>query len=247
MLMETEQRIEDVGIRNKLRLLRTFGNERYSRNFLLALFRYHDFRGDSNRLVMDSLCAFQRWMLYVLLTPGLRFSHSTVYAAIRALKERRPDDAMAEFELNADQRARLVDLIGGDLLDNSSAKILVATHVWHEEAEHQDVVTQRLDYDKATLEHIIPQQPAVGSNWRTDFDDDFRKRYTYKLGNMTLLTTRMNSAARNFDFSAKKKHYQRTMLPLTRVLAEQVILTREYIEARHEQMVASVLEDLRLA
>lgn len=246
LLMEAEQRVQDVVIRNKLRLLRTFGNERYSRNYLLTLFRHFDYRGESSEIILDALCAFQRWMLHVMLTPGVRFSNSVIYAAIRALKDGRAEDSLAEFALDAQQQARLIALIGGDLPDNSSAKIVVATHVWREEAMHPDVVEQRLDYDKATLEHIIPQQPAAGSRWHVDFDDEFRRQYTYKLGNMTLLTSRMNSSARNSEFVEKKKRYRQTLLPLTRVLAEQPALTPEFIRARHDEMVASVLADLRL-
>ncbi len=44
---------------------------------------------------------------------------------------------------------------------------------------------QIFDYNQSTLEHIIPQNPAKNSNWYINFSEEFRKEYTYKLGNFT--------------------------------------------------------------
>lgn len=245
MIVECEQRIASISIRNKLRFLQGLGNDRYTKNLLLALFRHCDYRGDEDEDVLDVLCALQRWILHIILTPGVRFSNANIYAAIRALKEGKLDGAKAAIALTDEQKSRLVELIGGNI-DNVTAKFLLAAYVWHQEAMHEDVVTQRLDLDKATLEHIIPQEPGKDTNWRRDFSDEFRKQYTYRLGNMTLLTMKMNSAARNFDFTAKQVHYKKTLLPITRTLAELNAITPATIEARHKDVVAGVLAELRL-
>ncbi len=245
-IVEAEQRIASPAVRHKVRFIQAFNNERYSRNFMLALFRHYDYRGDANEDVLDALRVFQCWMLYVLLAPGVRFSNSNVYAAIVKIKEGKIDEAKVAIGLTDEEKARLIALVGGDLTDNQTAKLLVAGTIWHEEGMHEDVVTQRLDFDKATLEHILPQHPAKDTNWQRDFSEEFRKNYTYKLGNMTLLTMKMNSAARNFDFAAKKSLYAKTLLPMTRALAERDGITPEFIEARHQTLVDGILSELRL-
>jgi hypothetical protein len=246
LVVEAEERVTSLAVRNKIRSIQELGNERYSVNFLLALFRYYDYHGDDDENIVDFLSAYQRWMLHILLTPGVRFTNANVYAAIRALKDKNPTGAKEAIALTAEQQSRLIGLIRGDLFDNATAKLLVAVYVWHEEVAHEDVVTQRLDFNHSTLEHIIPQQPEKGTNWLQDFSKDFRSKYTYKLGNMTLLTLKMNSGARNYGFAKKKALYRKTLLPITRELSELDTLTPKYIEERHERLIAGILKELRL-
>ncbi len=110
--------------------------------------------------------------------------------------------------------------------------------------EDEDVVMQNFYFDKSTLEHIIPQQPEKDTNWTRDFDENFRKKYTYKLGNMTLLTQEKNSKARNFDYEIKKKVYEKTKLKLTTSLPNRI--SKEAIEKRQDTIVSGILEDLKL-
>lgn len=143
MIVEPEQRIDSLAVRNRIKLIREMGNERYSANLLLALFRHHDYDGGENEAIVDFLAAYQRWMLSLLLTPAMRFSSAIVYQAIRELKEKNPEKAKAVFALSATLQEWLVELISGELYDNAAAKLLVAAYVWHEEVQHEDVVTQR--------------------------------------------------------------------------------------------------------
>lgn len=62
-----------------------------------------------------------------------------------------------------------------------------------------------MEFHQITLEHIIPQNPKEDSNWLLDFDALFRKNYTYKLGNMTLLTNEKNAGAKNYDWQKKRR------------------------------------------
>jgi len=59
-----------------------------------------------------------------------------------------------------------------------------------------------------SVEHVLPQNPATGSHWLTDFPSEVdREQWVHKLANLVLLTRRKNSQAGNLDFAEKKTKY----------------------------------------
>ena len=240
-------RVENRAIRNKIRFLRVAGNERYSFNLMLALFRHLDYDGKESATALELLLAYQRWLVNVLLSPSVRFSNSNIYESIGLIRSGNIEGAKAVFSLGMDDAAKLSGYLGGEHQDNGTAKLLLAEYVWHEEAQVHDVVTQELRWPEASLEHIIPQNPEAKSRWVKDFPKVFRKNFTYRLGNMTLLTHKMNSSAKNYEFATKKEHYKKTFLQLTKELAALDALTPQYIEQRHERIVAGLRAALGLA
>ncbi|GAA8810363.1 DUF262 domain-containing protein [Helicobacter pylori] len=57
------------------------------------------------------------------------------------------------------------------------------------------------------VEHILPQNPTLSSQWVKDFSEEERERYTHSLANLTLLGGTKNKEASNLDFQDKKKIY----------------------------------------
>ncbi|GAA9998230.1 hypothetical protein VN1070_01010 [Helicobacter pylori] len=57
------------------------------------------------------------------------------------------------------------------------------------------------------VEHILPQEPTLSSQWAKDFSEEERERYTHSLANLTLLGGKKNKEASNLDFKDKKKIY----------------------------------------
>ncbi|WP_231182064.1 DUF262 domain-containing protein [Helicobacter pylori] len=57
------------------------------------------------------------------------------------------------------------------------------------------------------VEHILPQNPTLSSQWAKDFSEEERERYTHSLANLTLLGGTKNKEASNLDFKDKKKIY----------------------------------------
>lgn len=245
-LIDRPETVDDKAIRNKIRFLRAAGNERYSTNLMLALFRQTQFTGQPNTAVLDFLCNYQRWMVNILLAPKTRFSHGPIYEAIKLILAGKVTEAKAKFDISGDAANQLTEYIAGEIRDNSTAALLLAEYVWHEASTTEDVVEQELIFETATLEHIIPQKPTAKSDWNKQFTKQFRDLNTYLLGNMTLLTGRTNSAANNFEFSKKKTIYARTLLPITKELAALDSLTPEYIEERHKRLVNGIRLGLRL-
>lgn len=58
-----------------------------------------------------------------------------------------------------------------------------------------------------TIEHILPQNPEIESEWTTDYSPEQRNLYTHKIGNLCVLTRKKNSAFSNLDYQEKKVRY----------------------------------------
>ena len=248
LIDDPDGRTDNIGLANKIKFIAKLGNFRYSTNLMLALFRYYGCTGESPipKEVLDFLLLYQQYAVYIQLAKGRRYSNKKVYEAIRLLLDSKPNEAREAFRLDRSQRNELIESLDGEF-DNFTGKVLVAGFVWHEECEAgEDVVQQRLDFDRSSLEHIIPQNPRSNSHWTRDFPKKFRDEYTYKLGNMTLLTTRRNSSAGRRDFVEKKKIYRKTQLALTKALATLDQITPEFIATRHQRMVAGIRAELGL-
>lgn len=99
-----------------------------------------------------------------------------------------------------------------------------------------------LKYREATLEHIIPQNPENNTNWKSNFSSNFRKKYTYKLGNMTLLTQKTNSKAKNYDFSKKKNIYKDMKLSITTEIGNLTDIDEQFIINRHKEITDYLIQ-----
>jgi len=90
------------------------------------------------------------------------------------------------------------------------------------------------DPSELNLEHILPENPAKGS-W-SQFSEEERKAYTRRIGNMLLLTERMNSKLRNDPYDEKCKIYAKSDLILTKEVAKYGEWTKEVIEERQKAL-----------
>lgn len=84
--------------------------------------------------------------------------------------------------------------------------------------EPQPELVPGTDPDELTLEHVLPEHPAKAA-W-SGFNEDDRKAYTKRLGNMVLLKQKMNSKLRSSSFTEKREIYAKSNLLLTQRVAE---------------------------
>ncbi|GAA7881691.1 DUF262 domain-containing protein [Helicobacter pylori] len=70
-----------------------------------------------------------------------------------------------------------------------------------------DPKPKRIQTNDFHVEHILPQNPNLSSQWAKDFSEEERELYTHSLANLTLLGGTKNSQASNLDFKDKKKIY----------------------------------------
>lgn len=236
----------DKIIQSKIKFLKNAGNVRYTQNLLISLFRSLDYNGDENYRIKDFITIYEKYILNILLSASKRFSNSPIYDAIDKLNKGNFEEAKSIFTISQENEDGLKDAIKNQIKDNYLAKLLISKYIWHQESLADDVVQQSLNFDIATLEHIIPQTPDEDTNWMQNFSLVDRIDLTYKLGNMTLLTKRMNSAARNFDLSIKKEKYRKTLLPITQEIVNQDSINVDFFNERQKRIVTGIFTDLSL-
>jgi hypothetical protein len=89
------------------------------------------------------------------------------------------------------------------------------------------------DQGKVNLEHILPRNRQNG--W-THIPADQYPALVKRLGNLTLLATRLNSKAANADFAEKKRHFAKSALKVTKDLCDFSEWTAKEIEARQDKL-----------
>ncbi len=242
-LITKPELITNLEIRNKVLFLNQCGNNRYTTNLLIALFRQNKYDGGYNEDIVSFLQVYERFILHTLLHPSKRFSSGPIYKSISYINSNETDEAKNVIADKTDI-GELRTFIEGDIKDNSTAKLLISKYVWYLQVKSMnDIISATLHYDKATLEHIIPQSPETGSNWLKDFSEDFRKNYTYRLGNMTLLNLSLNAGASNNDYSEKKKYYEKTNPAFTKDVIQDEIFPKD-IKERQIKITQGIFEDL---
>ncbi len=70
-----------------------------------------------------------------------------------------------------------------------------------------DPKPKRIQTNDFHIEHILPQNPNLSSQWAKDFSEEERELYTHSLANLTLLGGKKNTEASNLDFKDKQKIY----------------------------------------
>lgn len=108
------------------------------------------------------------------------------------------------------------------------------------------------DYQRVSVEHVLPQRPAPDSEWARLFPSrEQRDRCIHRLGNLALLSVGKNMNAENFDFETKKHTYFSTNGGISSfAITTQVLHHREWtptvIEQRQEQLLGVLKQLWRL-
>ncbi|MBV7273765.1 DUF262 domain-containing protein [Clostridiaceae bacterium UIB06] len=63
------------------------------------------------------------------------------------------------------------------------------------------------NYNKISVEHVLPQNPGRNSDWVRVFTEDERNFWTHKIANLVLISKIKNSKLSNLDFEEKKEKY----------------------------------------
>ncbi|GHC11955.1 DUF262 domain-containing protein [Cerasicoccus arenae] len=104
--------------------------------------------------------------------------------------------------------------------------------------------------NQLSVEHILPQNPEEGSQWRADFTDDQRKEWTDKLGNLVLISMRKNTSQGRKDYSEKRKGYFQKRISSCpnslRVLNANVRWTPVELQANHQFVIEKVRQHYKI-
>lgn len=126
------------------------------------------------------------------------------YAKINTKIEAGTDlfELRSEFILQKEDRESIIstlrspDLYGKRLVKPILAKI--------EEQMNDGSIT--INFESLSIEHILPQTPS-NAYWTSRFNIDDRVKKTNNLGNLSLITVRKNSQAKNYEYTTKINVY----------------------------------------
>jgi len=103
----------------------------------------------------------------------------------------------------------------------------------------------RMAFESLSVEHVLPQTPADGSQWKKDFTDEQRKQWTDRLGNLVLISTAKNSAQGRLDYTAKKSKYFAKKIdtcPNSLRVLQNTHWTPAEVECNHKAVLAKISE-----
>lgn len=151
-----------------------------------------------------------------------------------------PDTQLRGKRVNFEDNTELEKIIN-DTLDRSDFGVLkggrLAKYLLLKlEIEHWDLNTGVPPFENVTIEHILPRNPDLKSEWARIFDENARREWTEKFGNLVLLSGPRNSAASNYDFKKKLEEYFKkkwTPFSLTQKLKDYETWNLATLQERH--------------
>ncbi|MBU0965689.1 MAG: DUF262 domain-containing HNH endonuclease family protein [Proteobacteria bacterium] len=161
------------------------------------------------------------------------------------------DDFYADdspLQLTKEEQVSIVRTLHGELYEMKRIRKFVLLRL--DSALSQGEATY--DYPVISVEHVLPQNPPAGSKWLEWFpDEDKRRQYVHRIGNMALLSRRKNSEAQNFEFEKKKQKYfamDKGVSPfaLTTQVLQKTEWTPEIVEERETELVKCLRKLWRL-
>jgi hypothetical protein len=101
------------------------------------------------------------------------------------------------------------------ILPAESAEYVIRTLSNSMESRTKETVTGR----ESNLEHIYPQNPDEGA-WGGEENQALLEPYTWHLGNLTMLGERLNTKAKNAEYTIKAPKYASSELVMAREISE---------------------------
>lgn len=105
------------------------------------------------------------------------------------------------------------------------------------------------EFRKLSVEHILPQNPAIKSEWKKLFTDQEMFEQVHKLGNLLLISRSKNSSLSRKDFKEKKKTYftgSVSVLPNSLRVMQYDEWTLPILQQRHKESIKKVIDQFSL-
>ena len=102
-------------------------------------------------------------------------------------------------------------------------------------------------YKTISVEHILPQNPSINSQWRNDFTDEEREFWTHKIANLVLISKRKNSKLSNLDYEDKKEKYLNERIDVFKgskvFIDKNLKWTVDVLQKRQEKLVNTLINN----
>jgi hypothetical protein len=134
-------------------------------------------------------------------TPTTRIEN--VNAVIQAIDDAKSSNEVLQNQSLTINKIDLIDTLEGNIYGRRAARyvLLKLDLLFHGHTTKFEMP------ETISIEHILPQNPYDGSQWKIDFNDIERENWTNKLGNLVLISRRKNSAQGNKEYADKKNKY----------------------------------------
>jgi uncharacterized protein with ParB-like and HNH nuclease domain len=114
------------------------------------------------------------------------------------------------------------------------------------ECEMQDDSVYKTFSGVISVEHILPQKMKNIAYWIERFTPEQQNLWVHKLGNLTLLSGRKNSAAQNYSFDKKKEVYlkrgKKVSFDMTKQVCDETDWTIEILKKRQKELLEKAAE-----
>lgn len=98
------------------------------------------------------------------------------------------------------------------------------------------------DPEKVNLEHVLPENPNNLSKDWLNFDEVKHKTYVRRLGNLTLISNKLNEEAANGSFQDKIKFFKDSEIEVTKNICNYLAWSPQTIEERQEEFASKAIE-----
>ena len=152
-------------------------------------------------------------------------------------------EADSPLQITPHEASEIIKTLGGDLYPIKKIRQYVLLRLDAALAQAEAI----FDYPIITVEHVLPQNPEIGSVWLEWFPTkEERIQYVHRIGNLVLLSRKKNSAAQNYDFDKKKKIYFATRNGVASfAITTQVLRETEWSPAIINQRQEELLQRLK--
>ena len=169
-----------------------------------------------------------------------------VNAIIQAIDDAKTSDEVLRNDCLLLNIKDLTETLDGDIYGRRAARyvLLKLDLLYHGH-------TTKLEMPETiSIEHILPQNPNDGSQWKIDFTDIDREHWSNKLGNLVLISRRKNSAQGNKDYADKKDKYFKNNVELfsnsVRIYNQYLTWSLADLNKNHNEVIVKIKQGFGL-
>lgn len=141
------------------------------------------------------------------------------------------------LHLTRSEQQHMLNIIGGDLY---LTRTQIRRYVILRLDEAYTDSSANYNFKRFSIEHVLPQNPSIESEWAQIFSKEERKYFTNKICNLVPLSKRKNAKAGNLPFLKKKATYfsgKSTAFYLTKMIMEMPSWTPEILHQRQKEIL----------
>jgi len=184
---------------------------------------------------------YQNWIRGL----GRTKRNQVYYDVISEINKNTSQEELLNKFLKHENDKELEIYLNGDVYGRPYAKALLLKI---EDILQDDSVSKEY-HGYITIEHVLPQS-SKDDYWTTRFTDEQKRTWVHKIGNLTLISGKKNSAAQNYDFSKKKKIYlekdKKVSFDMTKEVCKNDEWNLEIIESRQKEYTGILCNEFQL-